>query len=169
MSVRVSGGSVGGDDITVRDYRAGDIQAMIDIFRGAVRLIARRDYTQAQVLAWAPDVIDADLWAKGYATTPAFIAEIDGKAVGFTDLESDGHLDMMYVHPDFQRRGVATALLGRVESVALRAGIHELRTEASITARPFFERRGFCIVAPQVVSIRGQDFVNYQMKKSLGP
>ena len=35
------------------------------------------------------------------------------------------------------------------------------------TARAFFERRGFRMIAPQRVSMRGQEFINYRMEKAL--
>jgi len=42
-----------------------------------------------------------------------------------------------------------------------------LFTEASITARPFFEAQGFAVLAPQVVRCRGVEFVNYRMERVL--
>ncbi len=88
-------------------------------------------------------------------------------AAGFSDLEADGHLDMMFVDPRFQGRGVATALLERVEAEARSLSLSRIFTEASITARPFFERRGFRLIAPQTVELRGQRLVNFRMEKGL--
>jgi putative acetyltransferase len=153
--------------IKIRDVRADDVEAIIEIFRGSVRVIARRDYTQAQVVAWAPDVIDSRAWEGCYATRRAFLAEIDGAPVGFADLEPDGHVDMMYVHPRCHGKGTASALLSHLESVARGLGIQELFTEASITARSLFEHHGFQLIEQQVVSTRGQNFMNYRMKKLL--
>ncbi len=76
-------------------------------------------------------------------------------------------MDMMYVHARCQGKGVASALLSHLESVARSMGIQELYTEASITARLFFERRGFQLVEQQLASIRGQNFINFRMKKRL--
>jgi putative acetyltransferase len=152
----------------IRLYRPDDVDALIDIFRASVRQVARRDYSEEQVLAWAPDAIDRTGWVEQYASRPAWVAEIEDRPVGFSDLEPDGHLDMMFVHPDHQGRGVASALLAEVESAARHQGIDCLHTEASITARPFFERRGFQLLAPQTVSLRGQRFINYRMEKVLG-
>ena len=50
---------------------------------------------------------------------------------------------------------------------ARRREMARLYTEASITARPFFEAQGFVILAPQVVSCRGAEFVNYRMEQRL--
>jgi len=152
---------------SVRNYLPADIEAMIDLFRASVRMVARRDYTHEQVMAWAPDEIDRRSWAARYTSRRAWVAEIDSHVAGFSDLEPDGHLDMMYAHPAYQGRGVATALLEQFEGAARGLGLARLYTEASITARPFFERRGFQLVTAQIVSKRGQDFMNYRMEKHL--
>jgi putative acetyltransferase len=153
--------------VRIRAFDSRDASALIDIFRSAVRLVARRDYTLNQVTAWAPDEMDVSAWAARGARQHTFVAEIDGVRVGFTSLEPDGHLDLLFVHAEHQRRGVATALLARLESAARHQGLARLFTESSITARAFFERRGFRMIGPQRVSVRGQEFINYRMEKAL--
>ncbi len=151
----------------IRRYVPDDLDGLIALFHASVRRIAIKDYTEAQVKAWAPDDPDRERWTVRRASRPTWVAEIDGALAGFTDLEPDGHVDMMFVHPDHQGRGVAGALLRQVEAEAARLGLGRLFTEASITARPFFERKGFRMIAPQTVSVRGQDMVNYRMEKLL--
>ena len=151
----------------VRNYAPGDIDALIDLFRKSVRILAGLDYTQEQVLAWAPDYIDRSAWAARCANSQTFVAELQNSLVGFAIVEPDRHLDMMYVHPEHQGKGIASALLEHVESFARRHGLARLYTEASVTARPYFEHRGFRPIAPQVVSGHGQDFINYRMEKQL--
>ena len=109
----------------------------------------------------------ADSWAARSANSQTFVAELHNSLVGFAIVERDGHLAMMYVHPAHQGKGIASALLARVESFARRHGLARLYTESRITARPYFEHRGFHLIAPQVVSARGQDFINYPMEKQL--
>lgn len=152
----------------IRHRGPKELNALIDLFRASVRLDARRNYTQEQVLAWAPDEIDRRAWQTRYDRRPAWVAEIGATLAGVGDLEPDGHLDMLYVHPAHQGQGVATALLAQIEMSAGEQGIDCLYTQASITARPFFERRGFGLIAQQRVLIRGQSFVNFRMEKVLG-
>lgn len=151
----------------IRTYAAPDCDALIELFRLAVRQTAPADYSQDQVLAWAPDEIDRANWQRRRTCKPTWVAEIDGKIAGFMDLEADGHIDMAYVHPACQRLGVATALLSFVERAARMKDIKRLYTEASITARPFFEHRGFRVLSRQTVMLRGQAFLNYRMEKQL--
>jgi len=71
------------------------------------------------------------------------------------------------VSADHQRRGIGRQLLTAVVAEARRVGLARLFTEASITAQPFFEAQGFTTLAPQVVTCRGEEFVNYQMEMVL--
>jgi putative acetyltransferase len=140
---------------------------VIGVFLGAVREIASRDYDPAQIGAWAQ--ADREAWSARRTSRPTWVATIGGNVVGFSDLEPDGHLDMMFVHPAHQRQGVATALLATVEAAARERALAAIFTEASITARPFFERRGFAVAARQLVEIRGQRLANFRMRKTLRP
>jgi putative acetyltransferase len=85
--------------------------------------------------------------------------------VGFVSCEPNGHLDPLYVHPRFQRQGIAMALCEHIEHTALSRGRGRLFTEASITAHPFFERAGFRVLAPQIVTQENGSFTNYRMEK----
>jgi putative acetyltransferase len=153
----------------VRRFVPADLDAVIDVFRQSVRRVAIRDYSEAQVKAWAPDEIDRGAWAERRGSRPTWVAEIDGRIAGFTDLEPDGHIDMMFVHPDYQGRGVAGRLLDAVEAEAASLGLERMFTEASLTARPFFARRGFQVIEQQTVTKRGVDFTNFRMEKRRRP
>ena len=151
--------------VFVRVYRPEDRDAVINVFVRAIRESAIRDYSAAQINAWSGvDRIDA--WSD-VGDRLIWVAMVDELVVGFTDLEPSGHLDRLYVHPEHEGRGVASALLTCLEAAAHRQGLTKLFTEASITAKPFFERRGFKVLTPQVVEHRGEKFTNYRMEKLL--
>jgi putative acetyltransferase len=152
--------------IAIRSYAPQDADVTIEIFVRAIRELASRDYTPAQVDAWA-QVEDREAWARIRAARPTWIAACDGAVAGFSDLAAGGHLDMMFVHPRYQRRGVASSLLTTVEAAAREQNLSLLTTEASLTARPFFEVAGFHVVAAQEVQKRGQTFRNFRMEKRL--
>jgi len=154
------------DRFSVKAYEPDDAEATIDIFLRAIREVASKDYNPAQITAWAK-VDDAEIWAQYRASRPTWLAMDGSKPIGFTDLKSDGCLDMMFVSPDYQGKGVASLLLATVESAAREQGFQRIFTEASLTARPFFERKGFVIVTAQQVEKRGQILSNFLMEKTL--
>ena len=84
-----------------------------------------------------------------------------GVIVGIADLGPDGYLDRLYVHRDWQGRGVASALCDALPAART--------THASITARPFFERRGWRVVREQQVERRGVLLTNFVMERSCPP
>jgi putative acetyltransferase len=153
--------------IEIRNYREADCEALAGIFQRAVREIARKDYSPVQVMAWAPDARDMAEFAARRTAKPTFVAEYDGQLAGFTDLDGDGHIDMFYVNPDCQRRGVASAMLRFLADRAQSERRKRLHSEVSITARPVFERHGFKVLAYQTVQTNGQALGNYRMEKLL--
>lgn len=107
-----------------------------------------------------------DAWSTSLRQNITYVAEINGYIVGFSDMTLEGHLDRLYVHKDFQGQGVASALVNKLEMKARELGLHEMDTEASITARPFFERQGYQLMMKQNVERKGVLLVNYRMSKS---
>jgi putative acetyltransferase len=97
----------------------------------------------------------------------SIVAPIGGELAGFSDVSPDGYLDMMIVSPRHQRRGVARQLLAHVEAYARSEGTPTLSADASITARPFFERHGFTVEAEQRPVKAGVELTNYKMRKDL--
>ena len=151
----------------LRAYRDPDGPATLDVFRRAIRVTAARDYTPEQVAAWASDEIDPSGWAARRRAARTRVAEVDGRVVGFTDIDERGYVDMLFVDPSSARQGVATALLGWADDTARELGAAELSTHASLTARPFFEAHGFVVVVEQHPVLRGVALTNFVMRRTL--
>lgn len=151
----------------IRPAMDDDAPALVEIFRRSIREIASQHYRPAQIEAWVRFADEADAWRQRMRSRDVWVAETNGKPLGFIQFEPPDHIDLTYVHPEHQRCGVASALLEKIETVARTNGVPALNVEASITSRPFFAARGFEIIAPQIVTARGQEFLNYRMRKVL--
>lgn len=155
--------------MVVRDYEVGDAQGICRLFFETVRAVNLGDYTPEQVQAWAPAPPDPEAWHARMSGRRTLVAEEDGVVVGFAELEENGHLDMLYVGGDAVGRGFGSRLCVAVEERARALGIGRISTAASITARPFFVRRGFRVVRRNYVTRRGVGLTNFSMEKVLGP
>ena len=71
----------------------------------------------------------------------------------------------MFVHKDFQGKGVATVLLNEIERYATAVGIKRIMSEVSLTARPFFEKRGFVVEKEQKYKANKLSLTNFVMTK----
>lgn len=150
--------------VTLRPYRPEDCPALAALFYETVHTVNAAHYTPAQLDAWAPACgPDLAAWDKSFRAHRTLVAELDGRLAGFGDLDpAAGYLDRLYVHKDLQGRGVATALCNALEQAA--AG--PVVTHASVTARPFFARRGYRVLRAQQVERRGVTLANYVMEKA---
>ena len=150
--------------VTLRPYRPKDCPALAALFYETVHTVNAAHYTPAQLDAWAPACgPDLAAWDKNFRAHRTLVAELDGRLAGFGDLDpAAGYLDRLYVHKDLQGRGVATALCNALEEAA--AG--PVVTHASVTARPFFARRGYRVLRAQQVERRGVTLANYVMEKA---
>lgn len=151
----------------IRAYDAGDAPGIVRLFYETVHSVNRTDYSDKQVEAWAPGVPDAEEWHARMSERLTLVAEEGGEVVGFAELEEDGHLDMLYLRKDAVRRGVGQRLYRAVEQEARGQGLGRIFTEASVTARPFFERQGFRVTQAQTVLVRGVSLTNFAMEKYL--
>jgi putative acetyltransferase len=151
----------------VRRYNDGDLESVVILFTETVHHVSINDYSSEQVAAWAPQPPNLIRWRERLARLTLWVAETGSRLLGFCGLGADGHVDLLYTDYRFQRQGVARSLYQQVETEARRCGIRRLFTEASITARPFFERMGFGIIHEQRVEFGGIIFQNYAMEKHI--
>ena len=151
----------------IRNYEIGDTQEIVKLFYDTVHQINIRDYTKAQVDAWAPADIDLEIWIKSLSSKLTFVAEEGDIIAGFGELEINGHIDRLYCHKYFQRKGVGTQILECLEAKAKDLGINKIFTEASITAKPFFESQKFIVIKKQEVERRGEKLINFAMEKNI--
>jgi putative acetyltransferase len=149
----------------IRKYRDDDLDAVLACFSASVRGIGARHYTPVQVEVWAPNAPDADAWRARLGMGRTFIADLGGAVGGFVRVEERGYIDLLYVHPQFERRGLGRRLLQEACSWAAGRGAVKLESEVSIGARPLFEACGFRVDSQQTVERRGVQLMHYRMSR----
>jgi putative acetyltransferase len=149
----------------IRRFHQGEEPALFEVYYSAIHLVASRDYTESQVNAWAPSSLDAELWANRMRGINPFVAEVEGKAVGYADVQENGYIDHFFVSGRHPRQGIGRALMAALESEASRLLLTKLTSDVSKTAQPFFEHFGFRVVEQRFPVIRGIEVPNALMLK----
>lgn len=149
----------------IREYQPSDCEELAQLFFDTVHTVNAEDYTKEQLCAWASGRVDLEQWNRSFLLHYTLVAVEDGKIVGFGDIDPLGYLDRLYVHKDYQRKGVASALCDRLEQAAR----DRIFSHVSITARPFFESRGYKPVKMQQVERQGVLLTNFIMEKNKNP
>lgn len=173
----------------LREYRKEDCPALLRLFHDTVHAVNARDYTKPQLNAWAPLSLDEENWDESFRrhfTVVAAVTETDGSPidrtavngglktgaaesgiiVGFGDIDSSGYLDRLYVHKDHQGKHIGTAVCDILEAQAAKTS-KKITVHSSLTARGFFEKRGYMIIRKQQVTRCGVSLTNFVMEKPL--
>ena len=149
----------------IREYCPKDCEQTAKLFYDTVHTINAKDYTEIQINAWAPSDINMISWNNRLSNNHTVVAEKDNIIIGFGDIDNAGYFDCLYTHKDYQKMGVATLIADNIEKYIYNKGIKTITTSASITAKPFFEKRGYIVQKKQNVECNGQVFVNFIMRK----
>jgi putative acetyltransferase len=152
---------------TLRNYADTDAAELLDLYRQTIRTVNCRDYNPEQIAAWSSDAIELEPWRARFKGRFAYVVELQQQIVGFADMDTNCYLDRLFVSAAHQRQGIAKLLLLQLIADAQETGIATLTTEASITAKPFFESFGFKVQQQQTVQCRGAWLINYRMQRDL--
>jgi putative acetyltransferase len=148
--------------ITIQPYYSGVELELFEIFTSAIREVCIKDYSPEQISAWLPSEYRDDKWRERLEGINPYIAVYEGNISGYADMQDDGYIDHFFVGAKYQSQGVGNALMATLleKSKSDRAYSH-----VSLTARPFFEKKGFTVVKENTVNMRGVDLRNYLMER----
>ncbi|MED4128559.1 MULTISPECIES: GNAT family N-acetyltransferase [Shouchella] len=151
-------------------FHENDTEEVVSLFYETVHSVNARDYSREQVEAWAALEDKSERinrWKRSLNENLTFVVKVNDRIVGFADLTFNGYLDRLFVHKEYQRQGVASLLVDKLESEAKRLKLQAIETESSITAKAFFTHRGYVTVRQQTVERKGVYLTNLKMRKEL--
>lgn len=148
----------------IREYHPSDCIELADLFYNTVHTVNAKNYTKEQLDVWAAPQMDLEKWNLSFLEHKSIVAVDEERIVGFGDIDKTGYLDRLFVHKDYQGKGVATLICNQLEQ----AVPGKIFTHASITAKPFFEKRGYRTVKEQQVERQGILLTNFVMEKDTG-
>ncbi len=149
--------------LLIRRFRNGDLEEVINLFKQTVKNINIQDYEDNQIQAWLSN-LDYVKWQESLLNHISFLAFINNELVGFADMTEDGYLDRLYVSYKYQKQGIASKLLNKLEK---EVKVKTYTTFSSITAKNFFLKKGYTVVYENHVTRNGIILTNYYMKKTV--
>lgn len=160
-------GTFYGGIMELRKYESKDCTILAELFFDTVHSVNSKDYSKEQLDVWANGNVDITAWNESFLLHDTIVAEINGIVVGFGDMDKKGYLDRLYVHKNYQNRGIADAIVNKLEEQSFVRGIVSFSTNASITAKVFFEKHGYRTVRRNTIVRNDMELINYTMKKTL--
>ena len=131
----------------IREYRAGDVEAILDI------------WLQASIIAH--DFIDKKFWEANVAAmrdvylpaSQTYVHEEDGSVTAFLSLDGP-RIAALFVAPGAQGRGVGSLLVDKAKH--LHGTLHLAVYERNKKAVDFYARKGFSVVDRRIEAHTGQ-------------
>lgn len=153
--------------VTFREATVSDLGDILRLFKQTILNTCHKHYTPTQLRVWTASVQDAAKWLHRIENDYFLVAEIDDRIVGMCSLQNGEYVDIMFVHHEFQRQGIAKQLMEAIISRAEVIGSKHIYTDASITAKPFFNQFNFKALRANQNIIGDQILINYRMEKGL--
>lgn len=153
--------------MTIRMARPYDLYKLQKLFVNTITTICNADYDKQQIEVWASGIENKQRWNDIMMKQFVLVAQDKNKIVGFATLNNGNHIDLLYVHKDHQRQGIAQQLLDNITAEARRLKQATLTSDVSKTARPFYEKNDFNVLTEQIVKIKNVNLTNYKMTKNL--
>lgn len=156
------------EELIIRTAQNADAIELQDLYHNTVLEVNKRDYSQAEVEDWASCGDDLSK-IESMIRTHYFIVAVNPQSqiVGFSSITPQGYLHSMFVHKDFQGVGIAKRLLEEIERYARENKISRITSEVSLTARPFFEKRGYIMETEQKRKANKLSLTNFWMTKEV--
>lgn len=148
--------------ITIQPYYSGVEIELFEIFTSAIGEVCSKNYSPEQISAWLPSEYHADKWKERLEGINPYIAKYESNIAGYADIQKDGYIDHFFVGARYQSEGVGSALMGTLLENSKSDRVY---SHVSITARPFFEKKGFIVVKENTVDLRGVELRNYIMER----
>lgn len=149
----------------IRSATLKDLPQILQLFAETIKSTCKGDYNQEQLAAWAASAENDVRWKQRLLGQYFLVAEEGGALTGFASLADNGYVEVLYVHKDHLRKGIASRLYQKMEEESYRLGNKTLTTDASKTSRSFFQSKGFKVIKENKSIIRGVVMINYHMIK----
>ncbi|KLT71640.1 GNAT family N-acetyltransferase [Flavobacterium sp. ABG] len=150
-----------------RKATLADLKEMQELFVATIKSVCQKEYNEQQIEVWTSGVNNTERWIEVIEKQFVLLALIENKIVGYGTLKDTNYIDFFYIHKDFQRQGIANNLLTLLELEAKKRSSKTITSDISITAKPFFEKKGFIVKAKQKNIRSGVELINYKMEKNL--
>jgi len=151
----------------IRRGTSADNDQLRKLFHDTINHINNKDYNAEQIAVWSAGADKPERWLDKLKNQYFFVAEEDDIITGFASVTLGAYLDFMFVHKDYQGRGIAKSLLKEIIDLITKLGREAITADVSITAKPFFLKHGFAVVEEQTVMLQNIPLTNYKMIRSI--
>ena len=149
----------------IRKFQYKDAKEVCEIIKRCDTEIASKDYPK-KIIEWWISKTTPERILKNSKIRECFVAVDGKKVVGYEDLEKN-EMKRLHITPEFQRKGIGTKLINKIEKFAIKKKIPKLILESTINAEKFYNKCGFKKIEIKNCEYDGEKFKLILMEKEL--
>lgn len=153
----------------LRAYISDDIGTLARIYQQSATELGSPYYSAEQIEIWAGyPQNNSDEFEELLGQGHTLVATDDkNKPVAFGQLHPENHLTLLYVLPEFSRKGIGKQICATLEAIARSKGQKSLSVTASKVSKGLFEQLGFELIEEEISLRNNVAFERYNMVKQL--
>ena len=136
------------------------------VYFDSIQSIDERIYTQEQKRAWSSQAWDNPNFENSISEGKGWLINKEEKIIAFATRYPNDRISLFYCLGDFQRNGLGTKLLWKLENEAKKEGLSFLTTEASLISYKLFLKKDWQIIHKENIIINNNYFERYKMIKN---
>jgi putative acetyltransferase len=144
-----------------------DLKEMQELFVETIRSVCKKDYNPEQIEVWVSGAKITQRWIDVVNSQFVLLAIIEDTIVGYGTIKDGNYIDFFFIHKNFQRQGIADKIFSQLELEARKENSKLITADVSITAKPYFEKKGFIVKSEQKNIIAAVEIINYKMEKTI--
>ncbi|QIR13891.1 GNAT family N-acetyltransferase [Shewanella aestuarii] len=142
------------------------------LYHQAIQQISHPRYNQSKKTAWSKAPRSKKYWQIRLRRNKTWVMINEHQQlIGFisvaTDFTHQGYIEYLYVSPQYQQQGIASALLRTLQTWCQQQSFTQLSVDASYLSRPIFEKAGFTLCHPSYQRKLGQTLNGFLLTKPI--
>lgn len=133
-------------DYRINQVSSKDLPLLQRLFYETVTIYGSQLFSKNEIRLFMKLALDKGFWKSRFAYNHIYVAKLHGEIIGSFSLSPVGTIDYIFVHKDYQDKGLATDLYKLIEELAQKNGITILSAFVSHATKDFFEKRNFKIL-----------------------
>ena len=135
------------------------------VYFDSIQSLDEKIYTKEQKRAWSSQAWDNSNFDKSITEGEGWLLSEKGIIIAFATRFPNNRISLFYCKGEFQRKGLGSKLLLKLEHEAKKEGLKSLSTEASLISYKLFLKNEWKIISKEKVIINNIFFERYKMTK----
>jgi len=144
-----------------------DLPLMQRLFYQTVTTYGSKIFSKEEIKVFSRLALNKDHWKQKFVNDYVYNAKLNGEVIGSFSFNKSGFIEYIFVHQNYQGRGIAKKLYETLERVAKEDDVRILTTRINSITKGFFENYNFEIIKNIEQVVGGEEIVRYSGVKKL--